>query len=74
MNEQEITKLLSTIELKAKAFLLQKAESAYFEKHTYERALTKEQKRKINCCLNCEKDEAECNGDCELVRTKRRKK
>lgn len=50
--------------MKAKAFLTQKAQSAFFEWHAeYERALTKEQKRKINCCLNCEKDPSECNGD-----------
>lgn len=61
--------------MKAKAFLTQKAQSAFFEWHVdYERELTAEQKRKINCCLSCEKDPSECNGDCELVRTKRRNK
>lgn len=64
--------------MRAKSFLLQKAQSAYFERHVeyspYERSLTKEQQRKINCCLNCEKDVSKCNGDCELMRTKRRKK
>lgn len=61
--------------MKAKGFFLHKAESAYFERHAeYERALTKEQERKINCCLNCDKDPSECNGDCELVRTKRKRR
>lgn len=58
--------------MKAKAFLTQKAQSAFFEWHVdYERELTAEQEIKINCCLNCEKDPSECNGNCELM--KRRK-
>ena len=61
--------------MRSKSFLLQKAQSAYFERNVvYRRSLTKEQQRKINCCLNCEKDVSQCNGDCELMRTKRRKK
>lgn len=55
-------------------FLIQKAESAFYERKSYSKSLSKEQERKINCCLNCEKNPSECNGDCELMRTKRRKK
>lgn len=60
--------------MKAKGFFLQKAESAFYERKTHSKSLSKEQKRKINCCLSCEKNSSECNGDCELVRTKRKRR
>lgn len=57
--------------MKATNFLTQKAESAFYERKIHSKSLSKEQERKINCCLNCDKDPSECNGNCELM--KRRK-
>lgn len=57
--------------MKATNFLTQKAESAFYERKIHSKSLSKEQERKINCCLNCDKDSSECNGNCELM--KRRK-
>lgn len=59
------------IKVRLQHVLKQKASSAYYESKSYYRDLTKEQKRKINCCLNCKKDSSQCNGDCELMKMKR---